>query len=134
MNAANLSLVSSATRQRLSIKLLGKAEIKFEAIELSASSSRMLPLLALLVLNEGPVTRDAVARLLWRRVPTTSAMASLRQLLHHLPGPVRGAITASRNELSLDKSAVSECDVWQIVDAFPQATYVLYTSRRGPCP
>lgn len=121
MNAANLSLVSPAARQRLSIKLLGKAEIKFEAIELSASSSRMLPLLALLVLNEGPVTRDLVARLLWRRVPATSAMASLRQLLHHLPAAVKGAITASRNELSLDKSAVGECDVWKIVDAFPHA-------------
>ena len=95
----------------LSIRLLGKADIAFDGVKLTTLSSRALPLFTILLLSDGPVMRDAIARLLWRRVDVTSALASLRQLLHHLPPPLRAVIHTHRNEMSINHAALAQCDV-----------------------
>ena len=100
----------------LSIRLLGRADIAFDGATLTTLSSRALPLFTILLLSDGPVTRDAIARLLWRRVDATSALASLRQLLHHLPPPLRAVIHAYRNEMSINNAALAECDVLIVKD------------------
>lgn len=122
MSAANFSAESPLAAGSLSIKLLGKAVIVADGAKLPALSARALPLLAMLVLADGPVTREAIARLLWRRVDSASALASLRQLLHHLAPALRSAISSTRNELMIGKAALHDCDVWSVTDALARST------------
>ena len=116
MTVATYQPRAPATGTGLSIRLLGRADIAFDGAKLTTLSSRALPLFTILLLSVGPVTREAIARLLWRRVDATSALASLRQLLHHLAPPLRAAIHTYRNEMSIDNAALAECDVLIVKD------------------
>jgi DNA-binding SARP family transcriptional activator/predicted ATPase len=100
----------------VSIRLLGPPGIYAGGQPVDASASRMLPIVALLAVARERVPRERIAALLWRRVEASSALASLRQVLHHFPEALRAAITADRTAVALDADA-ADCDLWRLQHA-----------------
>lgn len=74
-----------------------------------AGTSKGLALLAYLLLESGPHTREELAALLWSDSPDSAARASLRQTLKRLRAVVGEALRADRNTIQLEVAA--DCDV-----------------------
>lgn len=98
---------------RLSLRLLGAPRFAADGQEISPSASRTVPVFALLACNGERLPRERVAELLWRRVEQSSALSSLRQLLHHLPDPLREAIASERTTVGLSRERI-DCDLWRL--------------------
>ncbi len=97
----------------LAIRLLGAPEILAEGQRVEPGASRVIPIVTVLAVAGGRVPRERIASLLWRRVEGSSALSSLRQVLHHLPPPLRSALDADRTSLALDPAQV-DCDLWRL--------------------
>jgi DNA-binding SARP family transcriptional activator len=80
--------------------------------------AKPLALLAFLVLERRPQSREALAGLLWGESPETEARASLRQALKHLRGALGEVLHADRTLIEL--AAPLACDVLEFRAALPQ--------------
>lgn len=103
---------------RLTVRLLGVPTFAAGGSEIASSASRTVPVFALLACNGERMPRERVAELLWRRVEPSSALSSLRQLVHHFPGPLRDAIASERTTLGLARDRI-DCDLWKLRAALP---------------
>src|SRR5690349_3926387 len=105
----------------LSLRLLGGPVFAAGGTEITAAAARAVPVFALLAASSDRVPRERVAELLWRRVDSSSALASLRQFLHHLPEVLREAIASERTSLALLRDRV-DCDLWRLREALHRAS------------
>ena len=84
-----------------------------------AIGAKAMALLAYLVLERRPQTREALAGLLWGESPEAEARASLRQSLKHLRETVGDLLNAERT--LIDLSGPLQCDVLEFLAAVDQA-------------
>ena len=91
----------------LTLTLLGpfRAEVEGRDEALRLPTQKAVALLAYLALNhDGPLSRDALARLLWNDVPLKQGRHSLRQELTHIR---RALGTNAKSYVQADRSTVS---------------------------
>lgn len=94
---------------RLSISLLGKAQINLDGETVAIGRNRGLALLAYVALAHSPVSRTTLASLLWADYSPKQASAYLRQTLWALQKDIGKAwLNVSIDSVKLD----SETDIW----------------------
>ena len=65
--------------------MLGKPELILDGQPLPVTARKSLALFVFLALNEGPVSRQRLAGLIWGETAEAEARASLRTALNRLP-------------------------------------------------
>ncbi|HEX6644115.1 MAG TPA: AAA family ATPase [Gemmatimonadales bacterium] len=90
------------------LTLFGHPRLSAEGLPEPRLSSKAIGLLAYLVLEPGPHSRESLAGLLWGESDDESARTSLRQAVMHLRDAIGDAIRADRTSVGL--AGVLECD------------------------
>ena len=128
---------SGAAEKRLSVRLLGRIEIRDElGRSLLPRGRKTRALLGVLALSTPrPVLRDLVSGLLWSRREREQAQGSLRQAVHELQQHLRpfggDVLRAERTHLRLDPAGVA-VDVHALAGAAAGAGLAALDRIEGP--
>lgn len=94
------------------IYLFGAPRIERNGVEVSPGHRKALALLAYLVLDSRPHSRDALANLLWPEYDSSSALAELRRMLYALNKTLgKGRIIADRQTIAMADYSPIQVDV-----------------------
>jgi len=99
------------------IRLFGAIEIRRDGILLTDfRSQKALVLLAYLICENRPVTRDYLAGLGWPAMEQSQALGLLRRSLHDLNNQLPGCLAIDRRTVCFSPTAPTRVDIHQVAD------------------
>jgi predicted ATPase/DNA-binding SARP family transcriptional activator/tetratricopeptide (TPR) repeat protein len=97
---------------QLKISLLGSPQLVLDEVPVKIATSRAIPLLAFLALNENAQPREILAGLFWPDSTQKQALAALRTTLWRIKSAgLQDWISFDRNEISFNPHRIVEVDV-----------------------
>lgn len=107
-------LIGEMVKITYEINLFGAVEVTCAGQAVTGfRSQKTLVLLAYLILEDRPITRDYVAGLLWPDIPHNEAMGRLRRTLHNLTTLLPGCLEVDRRTVYYSPAAPAVVDVRQ---------------------
>jgi len=103
------------------IRLFGSIEIRRDGARLADfRSQKALVLLAYLISENRPVTRDYLAGLGWPEMEQSQALGLLRRSLHDLNNQLPGCLEMDRRTVCFSPTAPATVDIYQMADLMAQ--------------
>jgi len=107
-------LVGEMAKTTYEINLFGAVEVTCAGQTVTGfRSQKTLVLLAYLILEDRPITRDYLAGLLWPDIPHNEALGRLRRTLHNLTTLLPGCLEVDRRTVHYSLAAPAVVDVRQ---------------------
>lgn len=107
--------------KRLTIRLLGGAEIMLGDKALTLSTRKMTALLAYLVMHKRPFTREQLAELLWDDRELTQGLANLRSILSSLRRSLKPYLLINRQTVAFNHDSHYWLDITAFIERLAQA-------------